>query len=78
MGLVRGLGWAVRVVEVAAGWGHSLVRDDGGRVYSWGFGGDGQLGHGDLENSASPRRIETEARVSSIYAGHSHSGFITS
>eukprot|EP00966_Prymnesium_polylepis_P248040 5735447-Prymnesium_polylepis.1 len=36
----------VRACAVAAGGGHSLVLAASGAVYSFGFGGRGQLGHG--------------------------------
>jgi alpha-tubulin suppressor-like RCC1 family protein len=35
-----------RIVAVASGWRHSLALDAEGRVYSWGWGSYGQLGHG--------------------------------
>jgi alpha-tubulin suppressor-like RCC1 family protein len=34
------------IVAVASGWRHSLALDAQGRVYSWGWGSYGQLGHG--------------------------------
>ena len=37
---------AVKVVDMAAGNASSLALSEAGRVYSWGFGGDGRLGHG--------------------------------
>lgn len=33
------------IVSVASGWRHSLALDREGRVYSWGWGSYGQLGH---------------------------------
>ena len=42
--------WALRgvsVAAIAAGGRHSMVLTDEGAVLSFGYGGDGQLGHGD-------------------------------
>ena len=50
-----------RVVQAAAGCGHSLGLMQSGAVYSWGHGGFGQLGHGDEEGQLLPRRIEALA-----------------
>ena len=37
---------AVKVVDMEAGSSFSLALSDAGRVYSWGYGADGRLGHG--------------------------------
>ena len=39
----------VRASRVACGWRHSLVVDDQGRVFTFGWSKYGQLGHGDQE-----------------------------
>ena len=50
-----------RVVSVAAGWYHSMAvveTAEGGReLYTWGYGGFGQLGHGDHNNKLVPTRV---------------------
>ena len=54
----------VQVRSVACGMFHSLAVDrDAGRVYSWGSGKFGKLGHGDLE----PRFVPTLIRSFSDY-----------
>ncbi len=40
------------------GRGHTLAIDDNYGVWSWGYGGDGSLGHGDDNNRYSPTRIQ--------------------
>ena len=35
-----------KVSSVAAGWSHSICATDDGRIFSWGYGEDGQLGLG--------------------------------
>lgn len=48
------------------------------QVFSWGYGEDGQLGHGNQLDSQSPKEIEVfrGQNVTSIDCGHSHSGAI--
>ena len=41
---------SIVVVQVAAGFIHSMALAADGGVWSWGDGGDGQLGHGDQED----------------------------
>ena len=43
------------VVAVTAGWAHSLVLTEAGTVLSFGYGGDGCLGHEDHENRDTPK-----------------------
>jgi hypothetical protein len=38
---------AEKVVLLASGWRHTVVVSDSGRVFTWGRGVNGQLGHGD-------------------------------
>ena len=51
----------VEIVEIGAGSDHTLARGSDGRVYAFGLGGQGQLGHGDLANQTLPRPIVLEA-----------------
>ena len=48
----------VRVVGVAAGGNHSIALAADGRVFTFGSGEYGRLGHGDEENQLSPRVVE--------------------
>lgn len=64
----------VRVVAVAARGAHTLALDDRGRVYSWGRGDEGQLGHGAFEAVPHPRRIaRLPTSVVAVGAGRTHS-----
>lgn len=47
-----------RIIGAACGCFGVAVWDDRGRVYTWGRGDSGQLGHGTLESVALPRPIE--------------------
>mmetsp|Transcript_20212 Transcript_20212/g.33368 ORF Transcript_20212/g.33368 Transcript_20212/m.33368 type:complete len:616 (-) Transcript_20212:573-2420(-) len=48
----------VRVIQVSAGQQHSLALTADCRVFSWGNGSDGKLGHGCTRHEFSPREIE--------------------
>jgi alpha-tubulin suppressor-like RCC1 family protein len=52
-----GIGEAV-VVQVAAGYDHSMALMASGELYAWGEGENGQLGHGGKEKLAVPRVVE--------------------
>lgn len=45
------------VVKVACGWDHSLAVTANGRVYTWGSGANGKLGHGDEESFDIPTLV---------------------
>ena len=72
-------GGGVRVVAVAAGCLHTLALTDGGRVFSFGDGEVGQLGHGDTACHATPRAVEgllAASFVTAIAAGEAHSAAV--
>jgi hypothetical protein len=60
---------AVRVRSVAAGGGHSFAITWDGLVYSWGYNGSGQLGHGDRLTKSTPAVVEGLEGVDQVYAG---------
>jgi len=68
-----------RAVSVAAGGYHSLALTAGGVVWSWGFGGQGRLGHGDEEEQWQPKKVEAfdGQRVLAVVAGADHSLALT-
>lgn len=51
----------VKVVQVACGTNHTLALDADGKVWSWGFGGYGRLGHKTPQDELRPRKIEAFA-----------------
>lgn len=51
------------VVQIAAGGGHSLALDADGQVYAWGFGGNGQLGNGEFEDSLVPVAVDQSGEM---------------
>ena len=54
----RAEGIRTRLVDVAAGAHFSAALDDEGRVYTWGEGRSGQLGHGERSRELKPREVE--------------------
>ena len=64
------------VLMVACGEEHTVVATEGGGVYTFGGGEDGQLGHGDEENQLAPRRVPAAGfngeRVVMVAAGDQH------
>ncbi|XP_048005438.1 probable E3 ubiquitin-protein ligase HERC2 [Leguminivora glycinivorella] len=69
----------VRRVAVHSGGKHALALTADGKVYSWGEGEDGKLGHGNKQTLESPKLIESLAgeRVISIACGSAHSACVT-
>lgn len=70
-----------KVSQIAACMHHSLAVTSSGEVLSWGFGGNGQLGHGDAalpkdRDEPVPRLIGAlkQHKVCSVSAGFLHSG----
>ena len=68
-----------RAVSVSAGPAHCLALTADGAVWSWGYGGEGQLGHGDQQNQLLPTEVEALAgqRVVAVSAGGAHSLALT-
>ena len=62
------------VVQVAAGFGHTMALTATGELYAWGKGDSGQLGHGGKENLAVPRVVDgIEGAVMGMAGGDAHS-----
>eukprot|EP01089_Gocevia_fonbrunei_P011155 TRINITY_DN24275_c0_g1_i1.p1 TRINITY_DN24275_c0_g1~~TRINITY_DN24275_c0_g1_i1.p1 ORF type:complete len:276 (-),score=32.33 TRINITY_DN24275_c0_g1_i1:1-828(-) len=59
--------------DVCLGWGHGLAVSDKGVLYSWGWGGQGQLGQGDYNSQYIPRPVSFFERekiiICSVSAG---------
>ncbi|GMH99708.1 hypothetical protein TrLO_g1754 [Triparma laevis f. longispina] len=62
------------VKVVSCGEDHTLALADTGKVFSWGSGRKGQLGHGDFKNTAFPRCIQGLKWITTaIECGSNHS-----
>ena len=65
----------VRVQSIVCGYKHTIAKTTLGKVYTWGWGEHGQLGHNQYVNELIPRALEIVdvKRVVQIAAGYSHS-----
>ncbi len=68
----------VPILQVTCGWQHTMALSQDRQVFSWGYGEDGQLGHGDTVDYLEPKEIEffRGQNVTQVECGHSHSGAI--
>lgn len=67
----------VRIVDVACGNNHTVALDSNKRLFTWGFGGYGRLGHSETKDEMIPRLVKffdrPTAGVTKCYAGSSFS-----
>ena len=56
-----------RINQISCGYKHTLVKTTTGKVYSWGFGGKGQLGRNSYNNYSTPGLIKFENAFTKIY-----------
>eukprot|EP00252_Welwitschia_mirabilis_P002528 TRINITY_DN12498_c0_g1_i2.p1 TRINITY_DN12498_c0_g1~~TRINITY_DN12498_c0_g1_i2.p1 ORF type:complete len:398 (-),score=71.95 TRINITY_DN12498_c0_g1_i2:131-1324(-) len=57
----------VNIVQIACGGFHSLALSDDGKVFTWGHGGQGQLGHGSTHNVKVPQIVKALANEHVVY-----------
>jgi RCC1 and BTB domain-containing protein len=57
----------VRVILAACGSAHTAVTSDNGHTYTWGWGVNGQLGHGDDATVNVPTVVK---KLENVYASH--------
>lgn len=73
----------MRIVSIAAGDTHSLAVTGDGKVYTWGFGDEGALGHGVANDEHRPKAIakysgKADAFVLEASGGSQHSCLLVS
>ena len=68
------------IIKFSCGPRHTLALAGDGTVWSWGYGGDGQLGHGDYQLQTMPVQIKalTGEHVIDLATGDKHSAALTS
>lgn len=64
-------------MDVVAGQYHSLCLTASGKVFTWGWGIHGQLGHNNCDNVYVPKALEFKRQVKQIAAGQAHSLILT-
>lgn len=62
----------VQIVDIVAGQYHTVALSISGRLYTWGWGIHGQLGHNACDNEYIPRLLKFEKRIVQIAAGYAH------
>ncbi|MCL2680156.1 MAG: hypothetical protein FWF11_01565 [Coriobacteriia bacterium] len=64
----------ITIVEVSAGYSHSMAICADGKLYTWGNGYGGRLGLGDIEGRSTPQEVTQGARSwKAVAAGDMHS-----
>ena len=68
------------IIDTVAGQYHSVAVTSDGRVFTWGWGVHGQLGHGNTENMHVPTLVISllGTVISHISAGHAHTMLLSS
>ncbi len=70
-----------RIVKIGVGPNHNICITDSGGVYSFGYGGYGQLGHGTTANESKPKKIkyfdDKNIKAVDCKAGAFHSGVLS-
>ncbi|KAL6059861.1 putative E3 ubiquitin-protein ligase herc4 [Balamuthia mandrillaris] len=63
-----------RCVSASCGFYHSVVLTEGGRVFSWGYGGHGRLGHNDTKSQPEPTLIRSllSVKITTVACGMAH------
>jgi len=67
------------VIQITCGWSHSVALTSCGKVFSWGNGDHGKLGHGTSGKVSTPRLVEALAhlRVVKIASYNEHTAALT-
>lgn len=66
------------MIQVACGWQHTAALTQDGKMFTWGYGEDGQLGHGDANDYIVPKKVDAldSVVINTISCGHSHTGCV--
>ena len=65
------------IKDFSCGEEHAAYIDSRGNLHSWGYGQDGQLGHGDKESSNIPKKLSFPHKVEKVVCGGGHTGLVT-
>jgi alpha-tubulin suppressor-like RCC1 family protein len=70
-------GEKLELVQIECGTSHTVGLTKNGEVFSWGDNDYGQLGHGDREGRAVPKKVESldELVITKISCGKIHTAF---
>jgi RCC1 and BTB domain-containing protein len=67
------------IVQITCGWSHTVALSSCGKVYTWGNGDHGKLGHGTSDKVAVPKLVDQLAhlRVTKIASYNEHTAALT-
>ena len=63
----------MRVIQAETGRSHSMALSSVGEVFAWGYGGSGNLYHGNKKYQLVPKKVEGFGSVTDITAGDAQS-----
>lgn len=66
-----------KIVDISCGDNFSGAVTQNGDLYTWGFGNEGQLGHGDKSDQLLPRKIQIDQKVKKVSCGGAHAALLT-
>lgn len=71
--VIAGL-WYAGIVAIDAGDNHSLALSADGRLWTWGLGSSGALGHDTIESQHTPQQVQAlqNSPIVSVAAGGNH------
>eukprot|EP01087_Luapelamoeba_hula_P006210 TRINITY_DN1629_c0_g2_i2.p1 TRINITY_DN1629_c0_g2~~TRINITY_DN1629_c0_g2_i2.p1 ORF type:complete len:1654 (-),score=167.20 TRINITY_DN1629_c0_g2_i2:56-4594(-) len=75
--LVKDIAKMHKIIQVAAGWAHSLFLTEMGVAYSCGHGEQGQLGLGSTKDALIPQKIESLSNITQVACGYCHTVMLT-
>ena len=65
------------IIDISCGDNFAGAITRSGRVYTWGFGNEGQLGHGDKTDQIIPHAINFQQLPKQISCGGAHTAILT-
>lgn len=68
----------ITIVDISCGEEHAAFLTSEGHVYTWGYGHDGQLGHGTNTHLDAPKKIDKFApKAIKVVCGGGHTAILT-
>lgn len=66
-----------KVTKISCGENFSAALTSDGKLYTWGYGDEGQLGHGMRKDVRAPKQVDFPEQIQKVSCGFAHVGFIT-
>jgi alpha-tubulin suppressor-like RCC1 family protein len=65
-----------KVISVSCGRSHTAAVTESGQVWTWGYGYEGELGHGEKSSQLQPKRVESLNKVVDVACGRDFTIFV--